>query len=758
MAVHRLSTGSPVDAVGRTCHHGRAIRSAPLSDRPSHAPAALPARAAPLVPGLPLLGSSLDAFVDPIRFFARCHTAHGPVFRIVYPGQQLTMIAGMEANRLFATQGTKLFSAARTYARVTRELGSDRIPNAHDGDVHKQLRRALAPSLSAQAVDPFLPEVHRQVQERVLARRAGRPEPIRRWLSTLVADMVGLCTAGALLGDPLADHVARYGTIMGVVGVGGAFPEWTLYTPPIRRSRRHFEAWVRQALDHHRAAPPGLDRQPDVLDALLALASEHPEIDERALVALAMLPGKNAGIYLYRLVGFALHEVLSRPDLLQRVRDELDATFAAGPPDAASLKRCLALQGVLLETLRLRPMAVALPRVVAQPFTFGGHTFDAGDTIYLAGPTTHFLDAVFPDADRFEPDRHGHGRHEHLRPHAFAPFGLGAHACMARGYATTLAGAILAGLLHTADLTLPEAGPLRVRAIPSPIPEARYRLTVHGRRTPSAITVMPQALPDAGLLAGLTASQRRAVLADLDEIVLPARTILFHQGDPPDRFYLVQEGSVDVHVVDPERGRRTVATLGPGSAVGEMGLLQGVSRSATVQVSDRGPATLLALGRDAFSVLAVDCDLTATELAGLMTRRRTLNQLARGMPAVTRGALSSLGSGVTQRAFVDGDVILRQGDKARTFYVLLDGTVEVLAEPPQGEPIVVATLTAVDTFGEIGLLERRPRTATVRAVGDVSTLELDATAFDTLLSGCNLTAATLTVRAHERLLDLARKA
>lgn len=82
--------------------------------------------------------------------------------------------------------------------------------------------------------------------------------------------------------------------------------------------------------------------------------------------------------------------------------------------------------------------------------------------------------------------------------------------------------------------------------------------------------------------------------------------------------------------------------------------------------------------------------------------------------------------------FADGEYITRQGRSARHLYVLAAGTVEVRLEM-EGREERVATLSAPDIFGEMGLLTGAPRTAGVVAVGPVECFELDHDAFQGVL-------------------------
>jgi CRP-like cAMP-binding protein len=66
----------------------------------------------------------------------------------------------------------------------------------------------------------------------------------------------------------------------------------------------------------------------------------------------------------------------------------------------------------------------------------------------------------------------------------------------------------------------------------------------------------------------------------LKPVHVPAGQAVFHQGDPADRFYVIETGAADV-VGD----GRFVTTLGPGEGFGEIALLRRVRRTATVQAT-----------------------------------------------------------------------------------------------------------------------------------------------------------------------------
>ncbi|MCS6915035.1 MAG: cyclic nucleotide-binding domain-containing protein [Myxococcales bacterium] len=100
-------------------------------------------------------------------------------------------------------------------------------------------------------------------------------------------------------------------------------------------------------------------------------------------------------------------------------------------------------------------------------------------------------------------------------------------------------------------------------------------------------------LKDVALFEALTNQQLVEVAKLAERIQVPAGHILFHQNDPPDYLYLVKTGKLAVKVSGVE-----VARLGPGECAGEMAVLSGTERTATVEAVE--PSTLLRFEADHF--------------------------------------------------------------------------------------------------------------------------------------------------------------
>ena len=73
-----------------------------------------------------------------------------------------------------------------------------------------------------------------------------------------------------------------------------------------------------------------------------------------------------------------------------------------------------------------------------------------------------------------------------------------------------------------------------------------------------------------------------------------------------------------------------------------------------------------------------------------------------------------------------GTIVIRQGDEADRFYVIIAGEVEVTQrQSSEAEPAVLRRMSAGEFFGETGLLSGVPRTATVTALTELRLLALD---------------------------------
>ena len=131
-------------------------------------------------------------------------------------------------------------------------------------------------------------------------------------------------------------------------------------------------------------------------------------------------------------------------------------------------------------------------------------------------------------------------------------------------------------------------------------------------------------LEEVSLLEGCSQRQLRAVARIAEVIEVPAGTVLARAGHTGDEFFLILDGSARVDVSPRKR-----AKLKPGDYFGEMSLLDGGPRSATVTADT--PLRLLVIKRRDFATLLREApDLIQSLLATLSRRVRQAEQALSG--------------------------------------------------------------------------------------------------------------------------------
>ncbi len=163
-------------------------------------------------------------------------------------------------------------------------------------------------------------------------------------------------------------------------------------------------------------------------------------------------------------LSFALYHLAREPEVLARVRAELDEVLGEDPgvgPTFEQVPKLRYLRRVVDETLRLWPTAPGFARAPREVTTIGadgsagvpgGLRMTTEDSALVFIPLLHRDPAVWPDPEVFDPDRF---LPEHIRArpaHAYKPFGTGERACIGRQFALHEAVVVLAKLLHRFDI------------------------------------------------------------------------------------------------------------------------------------------------------------------------------------------------------------------------------------------------------------------------------------------------------------------
>jgi CRP-like cAMP-binding protein len=229
------------------------------------------------------------------------------------------------------------------------------------------------------------------------------------------------------------------------------------------------------------------------------------------------------------------------------------------------------------------------------------------------------------------------------------------------------------------------------------------------------------------LFSALSKEGLRALIDAFEMITVPARQLVIEEGEEGSEAFIVARGSLDVmrQAGGDEGGKQpmVLARLSSGALFGEMALLSRAPRAASV-VTTR-PSILLVAKRDALEAIAEKQPEVGVELAA-HCRRRMVANLARTSPvlvSVPSQERSKLVECFETRIFERGSKLVIDGEEALGLHLIASGAVAVVAHEG-AESVVLATLPAGETVGEVALVLRRRANADVIAVHPTVTLFL----------------------------------
>lgn len=717
----------------------------------------------PKMPGVPLLGNNIALLRDPEAFLVNGLHEYGPAFRVQLGFEKYAVLIGEEAHAFFLKNGEKGFSRQAFYSRFASELGCDYfiLSEPQGGAKHGRLRRMMKLGFSRETAAAYMSKMVGAVRQSATAWAPGYCIPVMDTTARLTFQLYGFVMADRDLAPAYRDAKQYAQTIM-MIGAKLA-PTLSLRMPAYRAAKAAVFDLMRTLITDARQRGRNDSPHLTILDALLQAfegAGASAGASEAEVVSAALYGFVGTMVYMNRAVSFLLYELAKNPATMERARMEADAAFAEGVPTAETLRRMVYLRAAFNESLRRHPVAIGLPFCVDEDFEFQGYHIARGETVIISHVSEHFSPKHYRDPWKFDPERFLDPRNEHRAKGAvFAPFGFGGRACTAVGLVEVMVLTAVATLLHTVRFELVQpCYNLKTMVQPLVGPEERFRLRILGPHIPaeSIHSLPPVEESMSGLLGDLATDRRvETALEQLEVRDFPAGTTIVRQGEDAAHFYILVEGDVVVTKENAPGVEIEEARLGPAQHFGEVGLLAGAPSPTTIRVLE-SPVRVLAMSRDEFLSLVAEVDLLSSDIALLARRRYLAQRLRAAMPKLSGSELAAYSDDLKLEKIEPGRVIIRQGDAAETFHIVAAGTVEVVLEPSDdSEERILGRLGPGEYFGEMGLLMRRPRTATVRG-GDEGTeiMTMQRAAFERMVSSSKSTHDEVLLRLLQRVSGL----
>jgi len=440
----------------------------------------------PPVRGIPLVGNALAMARDPAQFFVDCYRKYGPVFRVQVFNNAYTVLAGAEAASFMGTrQGRDSLRSKEFWQGLVDEWGARRTLTGEDGETHQKLRTVMRHGYSRESVRGRYNELV-TISDAVIARDwpVGKRVPVVQAMQYIVTEQLGAMLTGRSPREYVPDIRTTIIYILNVL-VTRQWPKIMLKAPRYRRAKARVSELGRQMIAEYYATKDTRDpAQRNLVDDIMEAHGRDPDLIPSSDLILSLTGPFVAGLdTVANTTAAFVYAVLKHPEVLERVRSEADALFAQGSIDEADLNRVPSIEGAIMETMRLYPIAVAQMRTATRDFDFAGYQIREGQLLYVATSVPHFMEEYYPNPQVFDIDRYAKPRAEHLQSGVYSPYGRGTHTCLGKTLAEVQMALLLARLFYLLDLELPSPNyELQRKTLPTPGPSMKFKVRVKARR------------------------------------------------------------------------------------------------------------------------------------------------------------------------------------------------------------------------------------------------------------------------------------
>ncbi|MBQ1044340.1 MULTISPECIES: cytochrome P450 [unclassified Micromonospora] len=388
---------------------------------------------------LPVLGHGLQMKRRPAEFLLELQSGE-PVVTIALGKRPAYVVNDPTLMRELLRDGDTFVRGGPMTDRFRSMFGNGL--GISEGEFHRRQRALIQPAFHRNKVIHYTELMSRTVAGKLDSWRDGQRLAVEKEMDELaLSNVVEVVFAG----DRRLDR-ARFMAATTTV-LGGLFRRITDVTGVLTRlptqanrdydaAAEYLRATIRRVIAEYRAA--GTDHG-DLLSMMLFARDEdgRPAMSDEQVhdeVMTFFIAGSNT---IANTLCWALHHVGADAGVQRRLHAEVDRVLdgrAAGYADVAALEYT---RQVLSETLRLRTQGLFNNRVTARDAELGGYLIPAGSDVLYSFHAVHHNPRIYPEPERFDPDRWLPERARALPRGAFMPFATGVHGCIGDQFAWT---------------------------------------------------------------------------------------------------------------------------------------------------------------------------------------------------------------------------------------------------------------------------------------------------------------------------------
>ncbi|XP_023173548.2 probable cytochrome P450 6a14 [Drosophila hydei] len=435
--------------------------------------------------------------LEPFRRFYEKYKGQAPFGGFYFALRGAAVLLDLELVKLVMVKEFNNFSHRGNYYNAADDPISAHLFNL-DGPEWREMRNKLTPTFTSLKMHQMLPTVvaiaerfvqvvRRQVE--LFESAEESPVEVKDLLARFTMDIIGSCAFGLdcnSLNDPDVEF-CRLGQKVFTQRRHGRLAFALLQTFPRLAKRLHIKMVpddvsqfymrvVREAVDYrdkHRV------QRKDFLNLLMELRAEPGGgLTFNQLAAQAFVFFLGGFETSSSTMGFALHLLALHPEVQQRARDEVQQVLARHKQlNYEALRDLKYVKQIVQETLRKYSIASILIRRTLEDFPVpdSSYTLKAGTPVVIPVDAIHHDPDIYPEPDKFDPDRFTPEAIEARHSAAWLGFGAGPRNCIGLrfGEMQTLVG--LAVLLHNFKFS-----PAKATEIPLQINKTSFFLQSQG--------------------------------------------------------------------------------------------------------------------------------------------------------------------------------------------------------------------------------------------------------------------------------------
>lgn len=402
------------------------------------------------MPGaLPLIGNMLKFGKNPYEYMSMLRNKLGEIgeFRLFH--QQMILLTGPEGNEAFFRAPDDQLDQNEAYKVMTPIFGKGVVFDAPPHIKDQQLKM-LMPVLRDKPMRTYSKIIVEEVEEAVKDWGESGEVDLLDFMKQLTIYTSSHCLLGNEFRYELNEEFSHlyHDLEKGMHPIAFIFPY--LPIPILRRrdkARVRLQELVTEIIEKRARKTEKSD------DAFQML------IDTRYDDGTPLSPHEITGLLIGTL--FAGHhttagtatwialELARNPKEMDRVLEEFDTLYGhEGEVTFQSLREIPIFERVIKEVLRLHPPLIMLIRKVAKDLHFKDYVIKAGKYVCVSPRVSHRIAEIFPDPEKFDPDRFTKERQEDAILFSWVAFGGGRHKCSGNAFAMLQLKAIYAILLR----------------------------------------------------------------------------------------------------------------------------------------------------------------------------------------------------------------------------------------------------------------------------------------------------------------------